>query len=180
MIGKLCADAGKNRASAHIVDGRLILSLPRAERPIVWQMDLAQTKSSALEVRQSEDGSRHILVLKTPRGETVEIAPFVEKADAVEGLMAVTGAFENAHGRIRQIAANDGSAPTQEFHAPIHKKHHGKWLALVLGLALVIVLMVLWSSPTTDSVGTGTSPADGASQTGAGVPVPADTFLQNR
>jgi hypothetical protein len=183
MIGKLRADAGKNRASARIVDGRLILSLPRAERPVVWQMDLTQTKSSALEIRQSENGS-HILVLKTPRGETVEIAPFADPSDALEGLMAVTGAFENAHGHIgRQSPANDGSAPAQEFtHAAPRKKHGGKWLTFFLGAALIVILLSLWSTPTSRLGGTGTgSPATaGADPQASGVPVPADAFLQNR
>lgn len=183
MIGKLRADAGKNRASAHIVDGRLILSLPRAERPVVWQMDLAQTKSSALEIRQSENGGSHILVLKTPRGETVEIAPFADQSDALDGLLAVTNAFENAHGRIaRQTIANDGGLPAQEFaHAPARKKHHGKWLAAALGLALIIVLTTLWSSPTANLGGAGSTTTPGTdAQTSSGVPVPADAFLQNR
>lgn len=184
MIGKLRADAGKNRASAHIVDGRLILSLPRAERPVVWQMDLTQTKSSALEIRQADNGS-HILVLKTPRGETVEIAPFADSSDALEGLMAVTGAFENAHGHIaKQAVANDGGTPAQGFiHTARHKKHGGKWLALFLGLALVIILMSLWSSPTAHlgGSGAGSSTATGADpQASSGVPVPADAFLQSR
>lgn len=181
MIGKLRADDRKGRASARIVDGRLILSLPHAERPVVWQMDLAQTKSSALEIRQSEDGSRHLLVLKTPRGETMEIAPFTDPADALEGLMAVTAAFESAHGNIRLAAANDGGAPAQDIsYAPAGKpskpKSRGKWAVIALGLVFILILAALWSSPTAPIGGAG----GGDPQASSGVPVPAESFLQNR
>lgn len=182
MIGKPRTGTGKDRAAAHVVDGRLILSLPRAARPVVWQMDLGQTKSSALEVRQSENGSEYILVLKTPRGEAIEIAPFAEKNDAMEGLMAVASAFENAHGRIRQDAANDGSFthnPVPAAHAAHKKQHHGKWLAIVLGAFMVIALILLWSTPTAGPPGT-QQPAGMDPQTNSGIPVPADSFLQNR
>lgn len=89
-----------NRSTASVVDGTLILTLPEALRPCVWQMQLGQTKSSALEVRDQEDGS-YLLVLKTPRSEFLEIAPFAHKARAVDALMAVSRAMERAHGQLQ-------------------------------------------------------------------------------
>ena len=44
---------GNYQSSARVVDGKLILSFPHALTPVVWQMDLSQTKASALEVQGS-------------------------------------------------------------------------------------------------------------------------------
>ena len=44
--------AAKYTSSAKIVDGILVLSLPDAIHPVVWQMELGQSKSSALEIRE--------------------------------------------------------------------------------------------------------------------------------
>ncbi|MCC6598017.1 MAG: hypothetical protein IT559_04440 [Alphaproteobacteria bacterium] len=175
MLGKLCNKPGRTAASAHVVDGRLILSLPLAIRPIVWQMDLSQTKSSALEVREADEGKTHILVLKTPRGETVEIAPFANKNDAIEGLMAVTGAFENAQGQMQpNNTANNASVTTVQGRPPA-AKGHGKWLAAILILILTGTLFLLWTSPTGPASQTPIDP-----QNTAGVPLSADAYLQNR
>ena len=60
--------------SAKIVDGILILSLPDALRPVVWQMELSQSRTSALEVREHEDGTYH-LTLKPPRQDVLRWPP---------------------------------------------------------------------------------------------------------
>src|SRR5690606_21303301 len=58
---------GNYAASASVVDGTLIISLPDAITPVVWRFALGQAKASALEVRPQDDGT-FMLLLKTPRG----------------------------------------------------------------------------------------------------------------
>ena len=68
----------KNNASASVVDGKLILSFPHAQTPVIWQMDLAEAKASALEVLKAEKGTDFTLTLKTQKGEKVKIDLFFE------------------------------------------------------------------------------------------------------
>lgn len=173
-----------SQARASIVDGKLILSLPHALTPVVWQMDLAQAKASALEVRDNKDEGSSALVLKTARGETTEIAPFEKKSDAIDALMAVSRALESAHGQIRGGAASAGEIPTAAPATQPRKR--GKWIAIVLGLLMLLVLINLWGAmlPSTPR-GFETSPLSPVSQTGNagggdqnGVPVSADEFLK--
>ncbi len=168
------------QARASIVDGKLILSLPHALTPVVWQMDLAQAKASALEVRDNKENGSSALILKTARGETTEIAPFEKKSDAVDALMAVSRALESAHGHIRGGAA---AGETATVVSPAQPRKRGKWIAIVLGLLMLLVLINLWGAmlPSTPR-GFETSPLSPVSQTGGGdqngVPVSADEFLK--
>ena len=55
MLQMLKKDKTKT-TSASVVDGKLILSFPHAQTPVLWQMDLTQAKASSLEVTKSEKG----------------------------------------------------------------------------------------------------------------------------
>ena len=55
MLNTLFKKQEETSASANVVDGKLILSLPEAENPVVWQMDLSSAKASALEVKKDEE-----------------------------------------------------------------------------------------------------------------------------
>ena len=66
------------KSSAKVVDGKLILSFPNAVNPVVWQMESQEAKASALEVNDNEK-SGYDLVLKTLKGERVQVASFAEK-----------------------------------------------------------------------------------------------------
>lgn len=96
-------------SSARVVDGILILSLPDAVHPVVWQMELGQSKASALEVRDvGED--LFSLVLKTPRQDVIEVAQFREKSHALHVLVELSKAMEKAKGQIRAPqAANENN-----------------------------------------------------------------------
>ena len=53
--GKLKQDNTQTTQSiANVVDGKLILSLPEAATPVIWQMDLEQAQSCALEVKEDK------------------------------------------------------------------------------------------------------------------------------
>jgi hypothetical protein len=184
----------ETNASASIVDGKLVLSLPDALSPVVWQMDLAQAKASALEVLHNEETGQHSLSLKTPKGEKLEVAVFSERAHAVEGLMAASNALKNAHGQIRPHsndtqthpapAANMPGAPKRS--APTHPRNTGKRImGTILALAVLFIMFTIWSSVMPRPVTTGGGPtATGATATNpqdaSGVPVSADAFLRGQ
>ena len=52
--------------SANVVDNSLVLSLPNALNPVVWRMELAKAKMSAIEIREDKIGD-FALILKNPK-----------------------------------------------------------------------------------------------------------------
>ena len=178
---KSLTSSRKSGASASVVDGKLILSLPHAMTPVVWQMDLDHAKASALEVREGQQAGAFTLTLKTPRGEAVDIAPFQTRDQAIEGLMAAANALKNAQGQIRPANANAATAHLATAPAPPRRS---SWPAILLGLLLLLVLLGVWSAMTPPTP-MGTNP-DSASiainpqQTEPGVPLSADEFLKGR
>lgn len=191
MIGKSCKTKTPGHASARVVDGKLILSLPAANTPVVWQMDLGQAKASALEIRSNAESGLFTLTLKTPKGETMEIASFNERERSLEGLMAASRALENAHGQIKQSpGANDSALPvytTSYIDAETRAPKKGRAWIFILVLAALFGLFMFWSSqmplqvsaPATGSAG-GASSAGAPSPSMNGVPMSADMFLQNQ
>lgn len=176
--------------TANVVEGKLILSLPTAISPVVWQMDLDQTKASALEVIHNTEANTYSLNLKTTSTKVNTIATFDDKETAVNALMAASSALESAQGQMRtqspiqegsNIHANTNTAP---------KKSGGllKILTLTIGIILLLwILITLISSiirpietqPFAANTVNGSeqiSPAENARQS-TGVPVSADDFL---
>jgi len=163
----------RKKPKAHVVDGKLVLSLPRAENPVVWQMDLAATKTSALEVVTQEDVST--LTLKTPKGEVVTIASFQDPDDALAGLLVTSKALKVAHGKIAVQPANDSAVPFAQPGTFL------KTTAKVIGALLV--LFFLYSLVLALLGGGGLAPADYAPAVNPqteGVPMSADDFLRGQ
>jgi len=177
-------------STAKVIDGTLILTLPDAIRPVVWQMQLGQTKSSALEVR--EQNNSWILYLKTPRMDVMEIAPFATKEAAVRALLAVSKAMEKAQGHF-----NAGSGYPVPAVIPACQRFGFlcrlmKTVGYIL-LSLLLVALILWSilwvlrpasfDPSQTNAAVSESGASGAAtQTEiapAGQAVPADEFLDS-
>lgn len=187
---------GNYSASASVVDGTLILSLPDAVTPVVWRLDLGHAKASALEVRDHEDG-KFTLLLKTPRGDVNDIAHFASRGRAVAALMEVTRAMQNAHTQMNGQYATPPytGEPYNAAHLPVpvgRKKnraapadrHHGGkgWIGGLVAIALIVLLGgVLMNMPPRhiSPATTAASPGVNATQA-AGVPVSADAFLKNR
>ncbi len=170
----------KTENSAKVVDGKLILSLPGAQTPVVWQMDLDQAKSSALEVL--DKGEASTLSLKTLSGKITEIASFAARDQAVNALMDASKALENAHGQIRsgEIAA------AGTYTAPKKKNAFKKWgigilvlLALWLSFPLLLgaIQPQLLNAPST-AITSSAAPANNDARQSQGVPVSADDFLR--
>lgn len=165
-------------SSATVVDGNLILTLPDALNPVVWRLELSSVKASAMEVREGADKKTFTLVLKTPKGETHDIAPYDSREKALEALMKISAALQGAQGRIVPFAAAPATAPT--FAAqPEQKKTGGgwKWILALAGVIAVIVLFSWIGTVTSRGVVSSAGPAaSGGAQTG--VPESADDVLR--
>ena len=180
----------KFTSSAKIIDGTLILTLPDAIKPVVWQMQLGQTKSSALEVRDMPDGN-WMLILKTPRMDVMEIAPFSNKDAAVRALLAVSRAMEKAHG---QLGSGNGPYPVPAVVPGRYSSEcrRGGWLCrlmkfilytfMTLFILLILGVGVLWltHSGSTQDQATTILQAPAPAEAPVGSPIPADQFLNNQ
>lgn len=185
----------ESTASANVVDGKLILSFPDAVSPVLWQMELAEAKASALEVAAGKEEGQHALILKTAKGEKIDIATFTSRADAVAGLMAAANALENAQGQIRSGASTLESAPTngaakqpkpkKNLTQAEKKQKQKRWLTGILALVVLFICFSLWASVvprvvSTSAPNTGVVTGVTSPQNSSGVPVSADDFLSGQ
>lgn len=171
----------KLKSNAHVVDGKLILSLPGAMTPVLWQMDLNDAKASALEIKKTNDDEQHALTLKTPRGEAVSIADFDNRNDALSALMMISKALEKAGGQIR----NHGKGGTDSHSTPDKSGRLGGIITGVVGVIFLIVLITLWMAmaggPGATSGGiSNTASTSSKAESAVGVPVSADDFLRGQ
>jgi hypothetical protein len=176
-------------AHASVVDGKLILSLPEALTPIVWQIDLGDAKSSAFEVIE-ESGQYKLISKKQGAQKKETIAPFADKNKAVEALMATSHALAHAHGHIHNNPPANVSTPGPAAYTHIStetsKSGGGKWIFAVASIVLIIGLFYMAntmqprspSSMVNASANNNNTAPNSASQ--AGVPVSADDFLRSR
>jgi len=190
--------------SAKVVDGTLILSLPNAVTPAVWRLDLGHTKASAMEVRKHEDG-QFVLVLKTPKGDLHDIAPFDSHDEAMAALMVVGQAMECAHGQIKPnfYATNENKKTGKQTNRKgekaalpaIYRKKEkfsvGKLISGVVAVILLILavnaLMNLGPRPASSVYNQARTRNPVVSSTNApvqegktGVAISADKFLRTR
>lgn len=180
-------------ASANVVDGTLILSCPHAVTPVVWQMDLADVKAAALEVVHDAEANEFALSLKNPKeSNPIEAARFDSREGAVEALMAVSAALENAQGHLGTGPAS-GPAPAAPAAIPAAKKKRvWRWAMVALSLLVLLVIFGIWSSVamrgpqsfvqeplrTSNNGGGGQQSGATAPANSAGAPVSADDFLR--
>ena len=190
----------ENSASAKVVDGKLILSCPDAETPVVWTMDVAKAKASAMEVlKKGEDGA-HSLTLKSAAGEVLEVATFPTRDAALEGLMLTSDALENAQGQIRGTSGGSVANDAQSHHAKMKKpkppgQTRNRLMSVAASLVFLVIMVMVWgmikpnSYYTGDRYGGSASPdsnmaassnANVDPQNSAGVPVSADAFLNGQ
>lgn len=183
--------------SAKVVDGILILSLPDALRPVVWQMELGQSRTSALEVREQEDGTCH-LTLKTPRQDVLEMAPYATKAQAIRALQTVAAAMEKAHGQLRPYAhaamgSENGDSPVSPYPVPAipyaasicnsltSRSGVLRLAALaIVFLALVVFFVFSGGGGAPSSIGANGDSRATTNSVQTGTPVSADDFLEGQ
>jgi len=174
---------GGYSSSAKVVDGMLILSLPDAVSPVIWRMELGHAKASAMEVRENDDGT-FSLVLRTPRGETNEIAPFTTRAAAVRALMSVSRALESGASRVAQPQAAANVRVAAEPAAPARRG--GGLVPGLIAVGILVILISIFFSMMPKTVPMGVAPAGGipgpaaANGSAPGMPVSADDFLRGR
>lgn len=186
--------------TAKVVDGLLILSLPDAICPVVWQMDVTQSKSSALEVRPNDGDTTVHLVLKTPRQDVLEVAQYQTREQAVKALLAVSAAMERAHGQIFRSEKDAAAGPrSYDYTVPaLYSTSNGSSPALhsafrflgyaVLGVILLAVtfglISVALSLMTSGSAASLSSSSAASSQesssASSGQSMSAEDFLQGR
>ncbi|HNQ91475.1 MAG TPA: hypothetical protein PKI93_00925 [Alphaproteobacteria bacterium] len=177
--------------TAKVVDGILILSLPDATFPVVWQMEVGQSKSSALEVRPAEHGDGFTLVLKTPRQDVLEIAQYDSKEHAVRALITVSAAMEKAQGQIRTGHGTGQRSQPYDYSVPALRdegqgnkvvKFVFKPLGYIVGALLLFAVLLLLTSSLIGIISgpmTGGSPSSPSSST-QNAPMSAEDFLEGR
>ena len=154
--------------------GMLVLSLPTATSPVVWQLDAANTKESALEV--AAQGELFVLRQKSKDGQIQDIASFETQELAVEALLAASKVLE-----VVPAVMPSGGVITPSM-ARAGKASLGRKVFNVLGvIGIVFLLYALVAIVRFDGVGVG----DGVGSTPQslsqdGLPQSADDFLRRR
>lgn len=170
------------KSKVNIVDGKLILSLPDAETPVVWQMDINKAKSAAFTIGEDKKAKLFYLVLRDEEGKEQNIASFKDKDGAVAVLMETSEMLQSSHGKIKKDKS-PVTADTSPQHDPKSEK-----LGAVLAVLLIILLLGVWVLSATMSRSVDTygyqdetaSSASPSSPNDTGVAVSADDFLNSR
>ncbi len=168
----------KYSSTAKVIDGVLILSLPDAVTPVVWQMELGQSKSSALEIRTTSD-NQFLLVLKTPRADALDIATYANRAQAIKALLVVSQAMEKAQGQLKAAAApHSYPVPVVTAREPVAAINFIKKL---LRFSAMIIVAIILCAVLLFGVGKlflgSSSPQTSATSNS---PISADEFLESR
>ncbi len=159
------------KPSANVVDNSLVLSLPNAVNPVVWRMELAKAKMSALEIREDKLGD-FTLILKTPKGDSSEIARFAQKNDALKGLNAISLAMRKAE---KDEAKGAKSSSLLKKTLIAIASIFGVVLTFIVLLNIIIMISGAPLPTTGDMAST-----SGAAAIEDGVPQSADDFLRAR
>lgn len=174
-------------SSISIVDGKLILSLPNAESPVVWQMDLRTAQSSAFTIEENKKNNAYALNIKHQDGNIEEIALFNKKDTAVDILMETSTVMQNAHGKIHQDTVAIAPATVAATAAIATPEKRSDKLGAVLAILLSLILLFIWivsaSVPQRlkDGFASNTQSQQATSaRSSSGVAVSADDFLNNR
>ncbi len=156
------------KPTAIIRGDHLVMNLPDAVNPVVWQFDVARVQAASIEVR-ANDQHQYVLRLKSVDGSTQDIATYGTRDAAVHVLSVIHGAF---------LPVQQGSGAVQENMRTQEVSGLPRRSWIVAGVAFVLfVLMVsvLFRGAST----TNTAP-DSVSAPPVGVPLPADDVLRGR
>ncbi len=161
-----------------IVGSKLILSLPNAQMPVVWQADLDQAQSSSFTLQEDKKAKAFTLVSKNQDDVVNEIANFSDKQVAVDILMDISNVLQNAHAQIKiNTASSDGKTISA------HKKQDNK-IGAIIAVSLVAILVIIWVISASNNLNTVKNSSNNVSNISAsgssGVAISADDFLNNR
>lgn len=164
--------------------GKLILSLPEAESPVVWQMALDTAQASAFTISEDKKKKIFSLVSKDQDGKESAIADFKKKEDAVGVLMQTSEVLQNGGDAAN---ANDPVSKASSGHGEKNDKSdkYGALIAFLLIVALFGVWMISASMNPEDvtyanSLGGIQSEGGVPARDSSGVPVSVDDFLSNQ
>ena len=178
-------------STAKVVDGRLVLSLTDALKPVVWQFDISVAKSSAIELRET-NGGETTLILKTAKQDVQEIASYDSIEKAVKALHAISRAMERAQGHMNAPQAGTYPPPAvipQSFGVKqfILKAFWNVITTLIV--LFVLALAIIWfvplsgdnqTTPTSQQSEQELAPNDNSVPTPTGEPLSADDFLNTQ
>ena len=141
-------------STAKVVDGRLVLSLTDAIKPIVWQFDLSVAKQSAIELRET-NGGETTLVLKNAKQDLQDIATYDTPQKAIKALTAIYKAMERAEGQMHAPQIGNYPLPMVIKQPSITsfkglKNFLGALIKNVLMALLVLIilaLLIIWFVP---------------------------------
>lgn len=184
---------GGQTASANVVGGYLVLSLPNALEPVVWRMALDKIGTAMFEVKQNSDSATAKLILKPKKGVAEIIAPFENKKEAVEALMIASAALQKAESYAEPLPVEKISARASKnisdrratyVESPKNTGTEAqKWFLALIGVFLVIGLYYYLTTLMPeringfDNAAAPAGMAASAPQEATGVPVSADEFL---
>ncbi len=166
-----------NDKSITIIGNKLIVSLPNAQMPVVWQMDLEQAQSASFTIKEDKKAKSFVLISKIENDKADEIASFSDKQDSVAVLMEISSALQNIPVQTNVADNNPESLTAQKSNAKDNK------IGAVLSLSLVAILIIIWIFSASNNLNTveyndraSNAPSSGSS----GVAISADDFLSNR
>ena len=169
-------------SAARVVDGKLILSFPKAITPVVWQVDLSDVKASRFEIAHDEKADTYTLNMIKPAGKPMKIADFGTQDSAAQALTDTADALTQVHSGSSSCGATSSinKKPPSTFKTII-------WTVLVLLILLFIIPYIIGRSA--GPANTNYAPASSISNRGAvqnsapaaaGVPLSADEFLRGQ
>ena len=172
--------------TADVVDGVLILSMPEAVSPAVWQYDVSSSKDMTFQIEENGPDAFSFVALGVD-ADKKEIAVFADKETALAALMATSNALRGAHGKIKPVseAVSANKAP---FAAPLSPREdvpRGHMFAVTGGLLILAILVYITLSGGPQRIemqdSNVTTPSGAQSNAAAvGEPVSADAFLMQR
>lgn len=174
------------KPSARVADGRLIISLPDAETPAVWMLDLAEAVTSVLRLENDRQGF-YVIKKHGGKGAAETVAVYRDRARALRALEKTSSALERARSSMtyngRPIVVRPVSKVVRFFNILLVF-----WFVLyLLGLdkyALTLLFMPFTADqPVAAAPAAPTAPeSNNTAEPGsppAGVPLSADDFLKS-
>lgn len=173
----------QSKNTAYLSNGNLILSLPNASKPTIWQMNIADVSRAAFEIDNPKNKKSTVLIMKDAQGQTEEIAAFEDKEKAMETLDIILKTLDSGT-KSRKTKCTSGLS----YNSGSYFKDFLRFFSfIILTLVFMYVLLLLLTKilnifvplPTAYEAPTASAPQQ-QSQPESGVPLSADDFLNQR
>lgn len=174
--------SGTEKSSARVADGRLILSLPDAETPVIWVMDLDEASTAIIRLEGDKQGNS-ILKKYGSKGAAETVAVYRDRRYASRALVQASKALEKARGSRVRVGPNaqpviirPASKITTIFTGFLYI-----WFAFFLLSNLASYITAKSSALGTTTINNQADIAanpDGSDMDATGVPLPANDFLK--